>query len=275
MEERYQHLVTDGYEFEMGRYVSEGWELFKKGAGSFIGFVLLYFIISMMIAMIPFVNFLASFIQQALVAGMFIFSRNLLNKKEEFGDFFSGFQYFGNIAGYLVIYILIIIPLVIVMFTAIFPFELLPEMIDSFSGTPNFDDMQYLFEDLAVSIMARIPIFILIWLAFMYITISYSFALPLIVDSKLGAWKAMETSRRVITKKFFSFFGMYILIGILASIGIVFTCGLGLLIVFPFMYCIVFSAYNDIFQPDAGMVTDQIDDFGKSEGDINTESEES
>ena len=257
MEERYRHILTDGYEFDMSKYVSKGWDLFKKGAGSFVGFVLLYFIISMGISMIPFVNILGSFIQQVLIAGMFIFSRNLLNEKEEFGDFFGGFQFFGNIAGYVVILILVLIPLIAIMFTAVIPFELLPKLIDSFSGTPDFDDIQYLMEDLLVSIAARIPLFILIIFLFMYVFISYSFTLPLIVDSKLSSWKAMETSRQVVGKKLFAFYGMYILFAILGSIAIFVTCGLGMLVIIPLIYCIIFSAYDDIFKPDAGVVSDQ------------------
>ncbi len=269
MEERYRHLVVDGYEFEMSKYVSEGWDLFKKGAGSFIGFVLLYFIISIVLNFIPFVNLLAGFVQQTLVAGMFIFSRNLLNKNEGFGNFFGGFQFFGNIAGYLLLTFLILIPLFILLFTAIIPFELIPQLIN-----PDMNDLQYLLEDLVISMTARIPLILLISLLFIYVAMAYSLALPLIVDSKLGSWKAMETSRRVVTKKFLPFLGLYLIMGILGSIGIVLTCGLGMLVVFPFCYCILFSAYNNIFNPQSAAVENQIDQFGASSSDINTESEE-
>ena len=47
---------------------------------------------------------------------------------------------------------------------------------------------------------------IVFFLGGMYIYVSYQFTLPLIVDAKLGFWEAMETSRRVIGKKFFMFF---------------------------------------------------------------------
>lgn len=270
MEEKYRHLVTDGYQFDMGKYISQGWDLFKKGAGSFIGFILLYFIISFVIGLIPFVNFFGTFIQNTLIAGLFIFCRNLLRQNEEFGNFFSGFKYFGNIVGYILLLLVIMIPVIALMFGALIPFELLPELM---SADPT--NMQYLIEDLAVSFAARIPIVLLIALIALYIGVSYSFALPLIADSELGSWKAMETSRRIIGKKFFPFLGMYILIGIGATIGIVITCGLGMLVIIPLVYCIIFSAYNDILQPDAGVTTDQLDEFGKADTDTNTEAEES
>ncbi len=269
MEEKYRHLVTDGYQFDMGRYISQGWDLFKKGAGSFIGFILLYFIISFVLGLIPFVNFFASFVQQALIAGLFLFCRNLLKQNEEFGDFFGGFKFFGNIVGYILILLLILIPVLALMFGALIPFELLPDLMNA-----DPSNMEYLFEDLAVSFAARLPILFLIILLAMYISVSYSFALPLIADSKLGPWTAMETSRKIIGKKFFPFLGMYVLMGIGAVIGIGITCGLGMLIIVPLMYCIIFSAYNDILQPEGAEIVDQLDEFGKTDTDTNTEAED-
>lgn len=270
MEEKYRHLVVDGYDFDFNGYISKGWDLFKKGAGSLIGFILLYFLISIVINFIPFVNILGSFVQQTLIAGIFIFLRQLLRKKEEFGNFFGGFQYFGNIIVYILILLVIMIPIFALVFGLLIPFELLPELFDANPG-----DMEYLMEDLALSFAARLPFLFIVFIMAIYIGISYSMVLPLIVDAQLSPWKAMETSRRVVGKKFFSFLGFYFVIGIVASIGILITCGLGILVVMPVVYCIIFVAYDSILQPHFDTGADEIEEFGQSSEDVNTESEES
>jgi len=69
------------------------------------------------------------------------------------------------------------------------------------------------------------------------------------VDSKLEFWQAMEVSRKVIGKKFFMFLLMFLIIGIVAGIATAVTCGLGMFVVFPYIYCVVFAAYDDILKP--------------------------
>jgi len=269
MEEKYRHLVTDGYNFNMSQYISEGWELFKKGAGSLIGFVLVYFIIYFVIAFIPFVNLLAGFVAQALIAGIFIFLRQQQRQKEEFGDFFGGFKYFGNIVAYVLLLLLIMLPIYALLFGALIPFELITEF-----ANPNPSEIEYLMEDLAVSFAARVPIVLLVIALFVYVGVSYSLALPLIVDDNLGPWKAMETSRRIVSKRFFPFLGLYFVVGFVGILATMLTCGLGMLLVFPVVYCIVFAAYDSILQPHANDVTNQIDEFGEGDNDANTEAEE-
>ena len=73
--DKYDSLLLNGYEFDMNLYFSEGWQLFKKGAGSFIGFTLLYFVVTFAIGFIPFVNFLSNFLQYILLAGFYTFCR--------------------------------------------------------------------------------------------------------------------------------------------------------------------------------------------------------
>lgn len=56
-----------------------------------------------------------------------------------------------------------------------------------------------------------------------YLAVGYIFAVPLIVNRKMEFWDAMETSRKVVTKKWFSVFGFLLLLALLTylSIGII------------------------------------------------------
>lgn len=55
----------------------------------------------------------------------------------------------------------------------------------------------------------------------------------------------METSRQLITKKWFSFFGLLLLIFLL-NVGGAILLGVGLLVTIPLSVCIIAAAYEDI-----------------------------
>ena len=279
MENRFQGLIDSGYTFDMGKILGKGWDIFKEGAGSFIGFTLVYFILSIgisfaltiMLFFIPGANILGQFINYALLAGIYVFCRNLLNKRDQFGDFFEGFKSFGQIALFLIVITLFMIPVFGLIFAYIFPWELFAQAL-----TGDVDP--YIVEEWSYSLLDNLGNFFLIWLVAMaiyaYIAISYSFTLPLIVDQKFGFWEAMETSRKVIAKRFFNFLGMWIILGILAPIAIVITCGLGIFVVFPYFRTVNFAAYDMIMQPTADTMQSDVEEFGQQDQDINTESED-
>jgi len=45
-------------------------------------------------------------------------------------------------------------------------------------------------------------------------------------------------------------------------------------VVMPYIYCVIFVAYDDILKPESEDLSDKISSFGSSEKDINTESED-
>ncbi len=281
MEERYRHLVANGYEFDLGKYMSEGWNLFKTGAGSLIGYTLVYLVIAIVSSLIfkgvpifgEYYDFFSNFINYPLMAGFYIFLYALLNKKDEFSSFFDGFKSFKEIAIFVLFFTLLSLPLYLIFFTSVIPFGMYTEI----AGNPEV--IESIIEELSYSFASNVGAVSLSSLLFLvgiiYLFISYSLTLPLIVISKLTPWVAMETSRKIVGKKFFQFFGLYFVVGLIMVFGSILTCLLGLLVLFPWSYCVSFTAYNDIIQPMELTTISQIDEFGKSEDDINTESEES
>jgi len=281
MEERYQHLVTDGYEFDFGKYMSDGWDLFKDGAGSLIGYTLVYLIIALSASAIfkqvpglgEYYDFIGQFLSFPLSAGFYLFLIAQLNKKDEFSSFFDGFKSFKEISMFVIFYTLLSIPFYLIFFTSVIPFDFFRQMS---SGNPAdfesiFEELSYTFEADVSSVFVGLLVFII---GLIYLFISYSLVLPLIAISKISPWQAMETSRRIVAKNFLSFFLLYLVIGLIVIFGSVITCLLGLLVLFPWAYCVSFAVYNNIIQPATETITDQIDDFGRPETDINTESEE-
>lgn len=272
----FSDLINRGYNFDIGETISGGWKLFAKGAGSYIGFavmaLIIYFASSFLLGLTAFIPVLMPVLMIAilfgmavLISGMNVFSRNLMEGKESFGDFFKGFESFGQLSLHYLVYLLMTIPLLIFYFLVVMP----PELFDLMSNPDmlrNFEDPSYMttspFKPGIVSVLGY---FIFMFFN-IYMAVSYMFATPLIIDAKLGFWEAMETSRKVVTKKFFSHFGLMFILGVLAMIGTLVTCGLGMFVMYPFMGCTIFVAYNSIFGSNLRNLEDQIDSFGSGDG---------
>ena len=259
-------LLTNGYDFTMGKYMSDGWALFKKGAGNYIGFTIVFFVLVIVMSLIPFVNLLVSVFEYILMAGIFIYSRNLLNDKGEFSNFFEGFNSFGQIFLFMLVLLVFMIPAI-----AIFLIYIIPTgFIDS--ALNGFENAEYMAEELIATFQNRTGSIVFLYAALilytLYIYVSYSFTLVLIVDRNMQFWNAMELSRKIVAKNFFSFFGMYILLGLMVFFGVLFTCGLGALVAIPYMNIVVFSAYDNIMGSENDTMEQKIEEFGgTSDGD--------
>ena len=61
--------------------------------------------------------------------------------------------------------------------------------------------------------------FALLVLPGIYLSVAYMLAFPLIADRGMGAWEAMETSRKLVTKHWFTVFGLLLLVGVLTGLS--------------------------------------------------------
>jgi len=74
--------------------------------------------------------------------------------------------------------------------------------------------------------------FVLLVLPGLYLAIAYQLALPLVADKGLGPWQALETSRKAITHKWFTFFGLWLVVAI-AMMASMMLIGLPLIWLLP------------------------------------------
>ena len=79
-----------------------------------------------------------------------------------------------------------------------------------------------------------------------YLGVSYSFAIPLVLDKKIGFWEALELSRKKVTEKWFLIFGLMILVGLITLAGVLCFC-IGLFIAIPVGYAALMYAYQQLF----------------------------
>ena len=101
------------------------------------------------------------------------------------------------------------------------------------------------FASILVTVLTYIG-FALLLLPGIYLSIAYSFTLPLMVDKKLDIWGAMEVSRQSVTKHWFTIFGVNISLMLLVMASAI-PMGIGLIWSIPLLLIAQGVMYRKIF----------------------------
>lgn len=78
-----------------------------------------------------------------------------------------------------------------------------------------------------------------------YLMIGYMFTAQFVVHKNLSFFEAMEMSRKLITKQWFMFFALTVLMILINSVGLM-LLGIGILFTVPFTICALAVAFDDI-----------------------------
>ena len=90
--------------------------------------------------------------------------------------------------------------------------------------------------------------FILLIVPAIYLSVSYAFTLPLIVDKNMDVWAAMEHSRKTVTKHWFKVAGLMGLLTVAMAISAI-PLGVGLIWTVPLMFVTMYGlAYPVMFE---------------------------
>ena len=102
-------------------------------------------------------------------------------------------------------------------------------------------------------VFASILITVLTYLGFallvlpgVYLSIAYSFTLPLMVDKKLDIWGAMEVSRQAVTRNWFTIFGVNVTLVFITLVSAI-PMGIGLIWTLPLLMIAQGVMYRKIF----------------------------
>ena len=79
-----------------------------------------------------------------------------------------------------------------------------------------------------------------------YLGVGYVFALPLVIDKKMDFWPAMELSRQVVHRHWWSIFALVIVLALVAFAGFL-VCGIGEVITIPLASAAFLYVYEDLF----------------------------
>jgi hypothetical protein len=198
--DRAQELFSKGYNTDIGEYIRKGFHIFEKDMGSFIGYTVLFFVITTVASVVPFGPVLVS---GPMSAGFFIVARKIRKGEPyEFGTFFKGFDYF------------------------------VPLLLYSLIGG-----------------ILTVLGFVALIIPGIYLSIAWMFSILFIVFGEMEFWDGMEFSRKLITKKWWSFFGLAILLFLINFAGaLVFL--VGLIFTVPISFCAIYAAFEDIVGTD-------------------------
>lgn len=200
--------LPQDYTVKIGNYFGRGWAIFKEYAWAFVVFTLVSVAIAVLTSLLPFPLGRNEDGQGGLVNA-------IISPILAAGYYIVGFQIARN----------------------------RPKSFgDFFRGFNKF--LQLLLVNIVGSILIAIGLILLI-IPGLYLAIAYIFSVSFVVEKNLGFWQALETSRKVITKKWFSFF--LLALALLAlNIGGAILLGVGLLVTIPLSTCIIVAAYEDI-----------------------------
>ena len=204
-------IVNREYRVNIGNYFSNGWDLFKQYAVPFVGYFVLTMLIAGALSVLPYplgIDFSEERRGGGIVA-------NILSPVLSAGMFIVAFKLEKGQS---------------VTFS------------DFFRGFNNF--LQIFLVNLVAGLLTAIGILLLI-IPGVYLAVSYFFAMPMVIEKRFDFWTALETSRKLVTKQWFSIFGFSLLVGLLNVAGAL-LCGVGLLVTVPWSICTIVSAYTDI-----------------------------
>jgi uncharacterized membrane protein len=247
--------LSDGdYDLDITGCFGRGWNLVKENMGLLFVGTLIYLLIEMAVgalANIPLIGAIFSIanfiISGPLLAGVFyLFIRTLRGEPAEVGDIFSGFRrgfgqlFLGTLVPALFI-LLCMLPFLIVLGIKCVP--LIGHLEQMQRGTPPDHATM---EALQSALLVSLPVLFVCAIPAIYLSVSWKFTLPLIIDRELDFWTAMKTSRRQVGRHWWHVFGLVVLTGLLNTLGI-FLCCVGLLFTIPIGFAALMFAYEAIF----------------------------
>jgi hypothetical protein len=230
-------LAGQAAHFDLFSCLSRSFELWKNNFLPLVGVTLLAMIVQFVANIIPLLGPLCGLLLTGVFTGgiYYYYLGTMRGEAREVGDVFAGFsKAFVNLmlTGLLtnVIYFTLMGiffgPLLLAFFTAML------------TSTPEAIQLPAL-GGLALGWMA------VGFVAMFYLGVSWIFAYALVIDQGLGPWTALEVSRRVISRRWFSMFFLMICAGLLVALGLI-GLGIGVIFTIPLGFGTLLYAYEDL-----------------------------
>jgi len=220
-------IEARGYDVDIGDTLSRSWALLKANYGLCIGATFLVLLCNQAAGFIPIAGVFVSLILQGpLMGGLNLFYIKLIRgETPTVGDAFTGFgKNFWRLCGTMLLMMLLLYVWFIPVGVAV--------------GLMDHNSSAFW---ILVSVLGVAGVVVAAYLA-----ISFAFALALSADLELGPWDSLRVSRRVVSKRWFSIFGLFLVAGLLSMLGVV-ACIIGVLFTMPILYAVTMQAYEDIF----------------------------
>lgn len=234
-----QTISENGYPFELGDYISQGFDIFKKNIGGFVGYTLVSGLIIIVAGIIPLINFFAYLVLvPVLTVGYYLAAHRLARgERVDFGDFFKGFDHTGQL---ILWFLMILVAVFIIM---------IPAGIAMFSTVSTLSEIDPLdYADNPFWIYSLIPWWVfLLYLPVIYLGVSWRWAPMFIIFNNMNFWDAIMMSHRITAKNWWMQLLFCIILYILGNIGIL-VLFIGILFSYPAVACMDYAAFAHVTQ---------------------------
>ena len=233
--------IPDGQKVEAGRgtaWFGEGWDMFKASPGIWVAMFIVFFVLSLLLAIVPMGSLISSLFYPAVIAGIMLGCEEVREGGTlKIGHLFEGFkQNLGSLVLVGVLYLVgtMLIGLIVGVGAAL--------MIPAMAGSFNPDDFS--------SVLSMAPFFILIVLVaaalMMPLIMALWFAPAIVVFHDEQPMAAMRSSFMGCLKNIVPFL-VYGIVGFLLGLVALIPLGLGLLVIGPLIWATMYVGYRDIF----------------------------
>ncbi|BAY52958.1 hypothetical protein NIES2134_119620 [Thermostichus vulcanus NIES-2134] len=255
-----QAIANRHYQVRSGQYLKEGWQIFSTQPAAYIGFLVLATITNTLLRSIPGLGPIAGGVSSSLfAAGYYFFSFRIVhNQRPAFSEFFNAFKnnyflpiFLTNLVIGFITNVFVISASILFMIAGLPLLQSILERAAAEAAEPDADLEQLLalLEQLPPVPYELIPVLIfagvLLLLPGVYFGVAYMFAVPLVVEHQFDVWPALETSRRLVSRNWWSFFFLNVSIIFWNILGLCLCC-VGLLVSIPWSSCVIVAAYRDI-----------------------------
>lgn len=235
-------ILTNGYETHSTDYIKKGFEIFKQNIGGFLGFLVLLAVINVVLSAIPFIGIIGNALIAPIAFGSIIVSK-MIDKQEtySFSNFFDGTKKYKSL-----FLVSLITSLIIFIIFLVFVGWTYFKMNFLGIGRPsiNYTDMNSMMAYSANMQMYSSKLGIA-GLIVMLISIFLLFGNFFAYFADFEPLKALDTSRKIIGKKFFNWLGFLLLLVLFNFVGAL-CLGIGLLVTIPSSMCAMYVAYEDV-----------------------------
>jgi uncharacterized membrane protein len=238
-EAAFARIVAEGRRVAILESLRRGWDLVFAEPGQSIGISALVILTMIGASLVPCVGSIAQLIATGpLIAAWYLyFLKRMRGQPTEWGDAFAGFSS-PMLTQLILEHVVSTIATLLVIF---------PMMAGIFLAIMSAAASMAVDERLApLAIVGVVALFLIAFAAMLYLSISWMFALPLIIDKQLDFWPAMKLSWRVTTRQFLPLLGLLLLCGLIYLAGILALC-VGVFVALPVCVAALAYTYEDLF----------------------------
>lgn len=233
-------VIPNGRKVSAGRgmaWLSEGWDLFKRAPGTFIGIALILIVIVMVVSFIPLANIAVNFLVPVFVGGIMLGCRSLEEGNGlEISHLFEGFnRAFGPLALLGLIYLIAAMISMIPLFIAI-AMGVGGGVLASDGGSGA---------SIAMIVFAVILGTISFGLVMLCAMAMY-YAPALVVLHEVQPWEAFKSCIYAVLKNWLPFLVYSLVLTVLIIVAMI-PLFLGFIVLVPVIYASMYATYRDIF----------------------------